>query len=583
MLPIVVRVYDWQGQTNTLLTTPATLTAPVDNATLRVKKGVGTASPVVTASDSFVLDVEGPFSSSSGRTVQVLDDTYPVRTYAGPLAGDVVWDASQERHITDDLLIPRGSTLTIEAGTRVLLGDKRNLRVEGDIVTRGTADEPVVFNSLQRARPWGGIELIEARGRFEYTFFTNGGADTTKTFGHSQSQPVVMADASTLDCENCFVLNSVGKAFGSRSDARVTLDQSVISHADTGGEFQNSIVHVTQSHIKDIPNDDGIFVDDDNDGFYFRGVHSSGQPSRLEDSLIITTKDDGLDHNGARLQLVRAWIEGAAHEGVAASNSNWVTIEDSVLLHNNQGVEAGYGSPEVSVRNSVIVSNDNRSDPGTPITAGIRFGDGYDGRLGAYLGHIAATGNVLHDNGDNVRNFDGSIPGPQPGAIDITYSLTNDPDFDASTGNTVGDPLLGPFMHSLRGSAGSSAGENGITMGRLLPATSVSFTINALPGDANRDGRFNSRDIVALLQSAKFNTNLPATWEEGDFDGNGLFDAKDLVLALATGNYEQEALAAIPPASYAPSRVARSLGALDDDLFEVAAAEVALFEPWRRH
>ena len=49
-------------------------------------------------------------------------------------------------------------------------------------------------------------------------------------------------------------------------------------------------------------------------------------------------------------------------------------------MHNNQGVEAGYGGPDVTVPQSVLVSNTNKTDPGSQITAGLRFGDGYDGR-----------------------------------------------------------------------------------------------------------------------------------------------------------------------------------------------------------
>jgi hypothetical protein len=75
-----------------------------------------------------------------------------------------------------------------------------------------------------------------------------------------------MADRSVLDCHRCFVLNSVGKAWGGRNDARVNLDQCVTSHADTGGEFHNSVVRVTGSYFKDIPDDGAQVLDDDNDG-----------------------------------------------------------------------------------------------------------------------------------------------------------------------------------------------------------------------------------------------------------------------------------------------------------------------------
>ncbi len=406
---------------------------------------------------------------------------------------------------------------------------------------------------------------------------------------------------------NCFILNTIGKGFGS-SDSRVQLDQIVVSHVDTGGEFSRSVVHVTNSWIKDVPNDEPGFVDDDNDGFYFAGAHASGEASRFQDSFVINTKDDGLDHNGARLEVVRAWIEGVFHEGIASSNRNWVTVEDSVFRHNNQGVEAGYGGPDVTVTHSVMVSNNNQTDPESPITAGLRFGDGYDGSNGAYTGHITARENVLHDNGDNVRNYDGSIPGPQPGAIDITQSLTNDSEYDQLSNNLAGIPVFGPRLHLLRGSAGFAAGSEGLPLGRALPATSVEFTVGlrgdfnadgtvddvdidllwaetraiepdpsfdltgdglvdqadrdemifgvlqTTYGDANLDGFFDSNDFVEVFVIGEYEDEIAGNsgWSSGDWDADGDFSSLDMVLAFQTGDYESDPVAAaVPPDLFA--------------------------------
>jgi hypothetical protein len=57
------------------------------------------------------------------------------------------------------------------------------------------------------------------------------------------------------------------------------------------------------------------------------------------------------------------------------------------------------------------------------------------------------------------------------------------------------------------------------------------------PGDANKDCRFDQRDVVQVLQAGKLLTGQPASWGEGDWDGNGMFDRLDIVVALQTGNY----------------------------------------------
>jgi hypothetical protein len=41
------------------------------------------------------------------------------------------------------------------------------------------------------------------------------------------------------------------------------------------------------------------------------------------------------------------------------------------------------------------------------------------------------------------------------------------------------------------------------------------------------------------LQSAKYQAGQPATWAEGDFNGDGFFDHLDIVEALQTGRYTQ--------------------------------------------
>ena len=62
---------------------------------------------------------------------------------------------------------------------------------------------------------------------------------------------------------------------------------------------------------------------------------------------------------------------------------------------------------------------------------------------------------------------------------------------------------------------------------------------NTYFGDANLDGQFNSVDIVNVLQAGKFATNERAGWNEGDWDGNALFDRHDIIVALQDGGYGQ--------------------------------------------
>ena len=47
-----------------------------------------------------------------------------------------------------------------------------------------------------------------------------------------------------------------------------------------------------------------------------------------------------------------------------------------------------------------------------------------------------------------------------------------------------------------------------------------------LAGDANQDGQFDAADILQLLNSQKYMTGQPASWADGDWDGDGLFNQR---------------------------------------------------------
>ena len=99
-------------------------------------------------------------------------------------------------------------------------------------------------------------------------------------------------------------------------------------------------------------------------------------------------------------------------------------------------------------------------------------------------------------------------------------------------------------------------------------------------GDVDQDFDFDQLDLVEVLLANKYLTGLPVTWGEGDWDGapggapgfppkgDGLFNQKDIVAALAPGHYLDGRYAAAVPEP-------RTLGLL-------ATAMVILLYPLRR-
>ena len=72
---------------------------------------------------------------------------------------------------------------------------------------------------------------------------------------------------------------------------------------------------------------------------------------------------------------------------------------------------------------------------------------------------------------------------------------------------------------------------------KTLEFATLSVSNTNISSVSNLDGQFNQLDIVAVQQAGKYNTGEAATFGEGDWNGDGLFDSKDLVAALQTSDY----------------------------------------------
>ena len=317
-----------------------------------------------------------------GASVAVVDQ--PDRVASERVDVDTPWGPDEVVVVEGEVRVGAGATLTIERSL-VLLGQAGALRVE----------------------PGGALVASGA-------FFVGGGGDPSRAFGHSGSQPVLRVDQGVLSLVDSAVLDAPGKAIGAE-DAVVELTDVLISRVDTGGELVRTRLTAQRCWWVEIPDADGVVADDDNDGLYLQGVWTDADgaaaPSTLTDVVFAVGEDDAIDHNDALVLVERAWIEGFEHEGVAASAGRVIEIRDSVVRGCAQGVEAGYGDPEVTVDRVVI----------TDCGVGVRFGDSYDW---GSSGHLAVRYSVVTGNQEaDLWNHDRALGGPREGAVDVVCSV----------------------------------------------------------------------------------------------------------------------------------------------------------------
>ena len=400
-------------------------------AVVHVYRGRGSATLAAPRAGPIALAVRAG-ASSVARMLQASER--PLRRLTGVLAGDDLrWGADADVQLSADARVLAGERLVVAAGTRVLLGANAALEIEGELDVLGEAEDPVSFTRAG-SEPWGGLRVLPGGvARLAHAWLGAGGGDPSRVHGHSDSQPVVWADTATVVIDGGGIVDNPGKALGS-SRSRLTVRAALISRCDTGGELDSSALTMEGAHVLELPDADGVFDDDDNDGIYLVGVltDAAGElvPSIIRDSVFAAGEDDAIDHNDAEVRLERVWIEGFRHEGLAASAGHSATIVDSVVRDCGQGIEAGYGSPRVEVDHCLLTGND----------VGLRFGDSYDR---ATSGTLTVRNTISHGNvSANARNHVNALDGPLAGALIITCSSVDDPGYDGSDGNLAGAPDL---------------------------------------------------------------------------------------------------------------------------------------------
>ena len=100
-------------------------------------------------------------SGNSGAYATTLPFTVTTRSsiekVAGTLPGDALWTSDKTYLVTNNLNVPVGVTLTIQAGTVVKINGAYAFNVRGTLIADGTADRPIVFSPNVVGSTWNRI------------------------------------------------------------------------------------------------------------------------------------------------------------------------------------------------------------------------------------------------------------------------------------------------------------------------------------------------------------------------------------------------------------------------------------------
>jgi hypothetical protein len=447
-IPVIARVEDEFGKR--LGVNGAIASAEFRDHPLELLRGVGSVFlPAATEPNalSWTAHIQ---SLQVSRTIAIEAST-DWQEVSGAIVTSTDWGENARVRIRggadDPLIIGPNITLTIGVGSVIVIDPDTTIVVEGTIVVNGTIERPVVFTCEDRNIPWGGF-LFEAggsQGTFSGAILTASGADPDwlnrhPGYGHSHRAEqclFFLSEEAQLTLTDCFLVENHGQA-GHGEQAYLTMTRTLVQKCITAGQYNSGSVVLNDCALIEFPSAAAPFADEDNDTLYLTGgTHT------LTDCLIGWALDDGVDAGSGAAGSVlveNCWFESCYHEAMAWSETRDAEVIDTVVLNCGQGIECGFGSPDVNAVRCLSTAN----------AVGARFGDNYDW---SYNGFLAVRDSLLLFNGRDVwgRAWDDwTVHGAQMDVRDNLLSLTN-PNFP---NNTPWDPakdskqlaLLAPFL-----------------------------------------------------------------------------------------------------------------------------------------
>jgi len=339
-VPVLVRVRAIGGDgkvDRTLWDAAATLS--VDNPEVRASKsqvplvnGMGSALVVFTGRGRFTLTASLN-GLEAGRSLADLTGQ-PMAVVSGPLAGDATWTGVV--HVTGDVLVPAGTTLTVQAGALVLLDGERSgskgadIDVQGAIRALGTALSPVTFTAADPTRAWGEIHHDHAApSTYWYTDITCAGRSPGG--GHTGKGPAIRSEGSTIVFEHAGLTDHVGKVMQSSAGSDLTFRDCILARSVMGPEIDGTALWFAESWITDMANPD------DADGIYIHGQRA-GQTCLMRGGVVALMDDDCIDTLGSELTLEDQVLRCAKDKGVSIYGGT-VHILHCLIVENNTAPE----------------------------------------------------------------------------------------------------------------------------------------------------------------------------------------------------------------------------------------------------
>ena len=395
------------------------------------------------------------------------DDGYDVDIF-GTLASNTTLDAaSGPWHVTSDIIVPNGITLTILPGTTLFFEPGTGITVQsgGRFVAEGTQYQRIRLTRVPSSTsPWDGV-------KFDHTLEDNRLCFIDHEFGDGQGESTdvqdsrVLIDNMTWSGTNSRVLNIDHPSVICRNSVFPSVGGTEPLHGIglTGDEYIifDGCIFGTASGYNDI-------ID-------FTGAHRPGPIFQLYNSIFLGGSDDGVD-----LDSTDAHIEGNVfmdfHGGGGGGTANAIAT----------GVEGG-DPAEICVVRNIFINNDHavllkedcflQAENNVFVNSDIAvvsFGEPYRNPPRTPGGGTYMEGNIFWNNAAIFEHFfQGPLPTYGPtGDVVINRSILPSQWHSLGQGNIDADPIFvdpNTDFHPRPSSPAICAGPCGLDMGAYVP------------------------------------------------------------------------------------------------------------------
>jgi hypothetical protein len=446
---------------------------------LTLRNGVGSilVTPTGAGSGTFTL-IASLADKKISKTITLAPT--PITNVSGTLAGNTNW--SGVIHVTGDVTVPVGATLTIQPGTQVLIDGTAaaaggfDIEVLGKIQSLGTSAQPVVFTAFNSALPWGELRHTNAQASlYQYTIINRSG--NSPGIGHTGTGPTVRLANSAVTFDHSTITDTIGKIGYTTAGSSLTMLDSEMARGRAGFEIIGTALLLDRTWITD------MHGPDDADGIYLQ-AQQAGQAITLRNGVTSFFDDDGIDTLGSQILVENYIIRDGLDKGISVYSGGpvGVTVRYSQIVDNTK-LSEDPSTAQISAK----------ADNGATATVNID----HTTILGSQNPGIHAENKTAQNTANIFFNVTNSIirtPDPvsvdapyDPARIVITYSNIGEAWNFAGSGNNINaDPLFvdqaGKNFRLRPGSPSINAGNPASPNDPDGSRADQGFFVNGIPG-----------------------------------------------------------------------------------------------------